>query len=270
MAATRVAPQIAPTAALVAIAWASASSARSASTSSSIRRKTPVEPLALAVAPAGRKDRRRADRRRAAGRPGRLAPAKPAVVAGSAAIRAGRARPIRRGRQFLPQERRCRRATPRPRPSPTRSCAPRSTGSRCAMRRRPARLDAFEKQHPDWPMSDWTKSVREGWLFSGKPSPAETQARLGDDAAAHRRRAPSRSRAPSWRRASATRRRRWCASLWRDRDLDAADRDRAAARVRRHADARRPSRAGEPARLCRTRRRRLARGGARRRRRASR
>ena len=43
----------------------------------------------------------------------------------------------------------------------------------------PDRLDAFEKAHPDWPMGDWMRSVREGWLFTGKPSPADTLATLG-------------------------------------------------------------------------------------------
>ncbi len=44
----------------------------------------------------------------------------------------------------------------------------------------PARLDAFAKAHPDWPVADWMRSVREGWLFSAKPTPAETLATLGD------------------------------------------------------------------------------------------
>ena len=35
----------------------------------------------------------------------------------------------------------------------------------------PARLDAFDKAHPDWPFADWERAVREGWLFTGKPSP---------------------------------------------------------------------------------------------------
>ncbi len=43
----------------------------------------------------------------------------------------------------------------------------------------PARLDAFDKAHPDWPLADWKRSVREGWLFSGKPAPAETRVTLG-------------------------------------------------------------------------------------------
>jgi soluble lytic murein transglycosylase len=45
----------------------------------------------------------------------------------------------------------------------------------------PARLDAFAKAHPDWPMAEWTRAVREGWLFTGKPAPAETLAALGAD-----------------------------------------------------------------------------------------
>jgi soluble lytic murein transglycosylase len=45
----------------------------------------------------------------------------------------------------------------------------------------PQRLDAFEKAHPDWPMAEWMRTVREGWLFSGKPTPAETLATLGAD-----------------------------------------------------------------------------------------
>jgi soluble lytic murein transglycosylase len=44
----------------------------------------------------------------------------------------------------------------------------------------PARLAAFAKAHPDWPMADWMQSLREAWLFSGKPTPAETLATLGD------------------------------------------------------------------------------------------
>ena len=44
----------------------------------------------------------------------------------------------------------------------------------------PDRLAAFETAHPDWPMRDWMRSVREGWLFAGKPSPAETLATLGE------------------------------------------------------------------------------------------
>ena len=46
----------------------------------------------------------------------------------------------------------------------------------------PARLDAFEAAHRDWPLKDWRRAVREGWLFTGKPSPAETLAVLGDAA----------------------------------------------------------------------------------------
>ncbi len=43
----------------------------------------------------------------------------------------------------------------------------------------PPRLDGFTQSHPDWPLADWVRAVREGWLFTGKPSAAETLATLG-------------------------------------------------------------------------------------------
>jgi len=42
----------------------------------------------------------------------------------------------------------------------------------------PARLDAFAKTYADWPVSAWMRAVREGWLFTGKPTPTETLAAL--------------------------------------------------------------------------------------------
>ncbi|MDE3175026.1 MAG: hypothetical protein KGM15_02830, partial [Pseudomonadota bacterium] len=85
----------------------------------------------------------------------------------------------------------------------------------------PDRLAAFEKAHPDWPMADWMRATREGWLFAGKPGAAETLATLAG--------APPLT--PAGRialaRAQMARGQRDAAqaiirALWRDGDFDAA------------------------------------------------
>ncbi len=125
----------------------------------------------------------------------------------------------------------------------------------------PARLDAFQAAHPDWPLADWTRSVREGWLFSGKPSPTETSGAAGAEAAVDRRgqrRArprPAGARPP--RRGPGDR-----AGVVARRRSRRGRRNRDLARVRRDVEPRRPSRPREPARLRRAPRLSVAGGGA--------
>ena len=68
----------------------------------------------------------------------------------------------------------------------------------------PARLDAFERAHPDWPLADWRHALHEAWLFNGKPSPAETLDTLGGDPPQTAQGQIALARA-NWRWASATR-----------------------------------------------------------------
>jgi soluble lytic murein transglycosylase len=85
----------------------------------------------------------------------------------------------------------------------------------------PARLDAFAKAHPDWPVADWMRGLREGWLFSGKPTPAEALETLGEapPLTAPGKVALARAQLSLGKRdeAQATIR-----DLWREGDLDAA------------------------------------------------
>jgi soluble lytic murein transglycosylase len=85
----------------------------------------------------------------------------------------------------------------------------------------PARLDAFAKAHPDWPVAEWMRAVREGWLFTGKPTPAETMATLGDrpPVTAQGRVALARAELALGKRDEAQAQVR---ALWRAGDLDAA------------------------------------------------
>jgi soluble lytic murein transglycosylase len=83
----------------------------------------------------------------------------------------------------------------------------------------PARLDAFAAAHPEWPAGEWMRSVREGWLYSGKPAPAETLAAFAGSApvTVAGRIAMARALLASGKseEAQATVR-----ALWRDGDLD--------------------------------------------------
>jgi soluble lytic murein transglycosylase len=83
----------------------------------------------------------------------------------------------------------------------------------------PGRLDAFEKAHPDWPAGDWFQTLRESWLFSGKPSPAETLAVFANKPpiSAAGRLALARAELGVGRRDEAE---RMVRALWRDDDLD--------------------------------------------------
>jgi soluble lytic murein transglycosylase len=85
----------------------------------------------------------------------------------------------------------------------------------------PARLDAFAKAHPDWPVADWMRAVREGWLFTGKPTPSETLATLGDKPpqTAQGRVALARAEMAMGKRDEAQ---ALVRALWRNGDLDAA------------------------------------------------
>ena len=85
----------------------------------------------------------------------------------------------------------------------------------------PARLDAFAKAHPDWPVGRWMRAVREGWLFTGKPTPQETLATLGDKppVSAQGRIALARALMALGKRGEAQ---ALIRRLWRDSDLDAA------------------------------------------------
>jgi len=84
----------------------------------------------------------------------------------------------------------------------------------------PARLDAFEKAHPDWPAREWFQTLREGWLFSGKPSPQEALAIFASKApvSAAGRLTLARAQLNAGRRDEAEKLAR---ALWRDGDLDA-------------------------------------------------
>ncbi len=85
----------------------------------------------------------------------------------------------------------------------------------------PARLDAFAKAHPNWPVADWMRAVREGWLFTGKPTPSETLATLGDapPQTAQGRVALARAELAQGKREEAQ---ALVRALWRDGDLDTA------------------------------------------------
>ncbi len=83
----------------------------------------------------------------------------------------------------------------------------------------PARLEAFAKAHPDWPTHDWFQAQREGWLYSGKPTPAETLAAFAGAAPAtpQGRVALARAQLALGQRDEAQKTVR---ALWRDGDLD--------------------------------------------------
>jgi soluble lytic murein transglycosylase len=83
----------------------------------------------------------------------------------------------------------------------------------------PARLDTFAKGHPDWPARDWFQAQREGWLYSGKPAPAETIAAFADSGPAtpQGRVALARAQLAVGRREEAQ---KIVRALWRDGDLD--------------------------------------------------
>ncbi|HXT06579.1 MAG TPA: lytic transglycosylase domain-containing protein [Roseiarcus sp.] len=85
----------------------------------------------------------------------------------------------------------------------------------------PARLDAFAKAYPDWPVSAWMRAVREGWLFTGKPTPTETLAALAGKppVSAQGRIALARAELALGKRDEAL---ALVRALWRDGDLDAA------------------------------------------------
>ncbi len=84
----------------------------------------------------------------------------------------------------------------------------------------PARLDAFEAAHTDWPAADWLDAVREGWLFAQHASAK----RIETAQAQHSPRtavgilAAARAETAEGKVAEATKRVR---ALWREHDLDA-------------------------------------------------
>jgi soluble lytic murein transglycosylase len=82
----------------------------------------------------------------------------------------------------------------------------------------PARLDAFQKAHENWPFADWFQALREAWLFSGKPAPAETLAIVGDHPQTPQGSlALARARLAQGERDKAA---EIVRTLWRDGDLD--------------------------------------------------
>ncbi len=85
----------------------------------------------------------------------------------------------------------------------------------------PQRLDAFAAAHPDWPLADWMQSVHEGWMFSGKPSPADTLATFAkaEPTTSVGRLALARAKLAAGDRDAAQ---KIVSALWRDGDLDFA------------------------------------------------
>ena len=83
----------------------------------------------------------------------------------------------------------------------------------------PSRLDAFDKAHPHWPTHDWFGAQREGWLYSGKPTPAETLAVIGaaPPTTPQGRVALARAQMAQGRREEAE---KIVRALWREGDLD--------------------------------------------------
>ena len=83
----------------------------------------------------------------------------------------------------------------------------------------PSRLDAFDKAHPDWPVRDWFQAQREGWLYAGKPAPAETLAAFAaaPPATPQGRVALARAHVALGRREEAE---KIVRALWREGDLD--------------------------------------------------
>ncbi len=83
----------------------------------------------------------------------------------------------------------------------------------------PARLDGFAKNHRDWPLRDWFQAQREGWMYAGRPTPAETLAAFADLAPTtpQGRVALARAQLAVGRREEAG---KIVRALWREGDLD--------------------------------------------------